>query len=78
MEGVVALNEVTVHRVSNSSVASVTKSLVIEGARYGICVNAIASGYFDPLTEMLVSGTPRGQEILSRIPTQRFGELGTL
>jgi NAD(P)-dependent dehydrogenase (short-subunit alcohol dehydrogenase family) len=30
------------------------------------------------LTEKLVSGTPRGQEILLRTPMQRFGELEEL
>jgi NAD(P)-dependent dehydrogenase (short-subunit alcohol dehydrogenase family) len=46
---------------------------------YGICVNAIAPGYFrTPLSEKLVVGTPRGQEILIRTPMKRFGELDEL
>ena len=47
--------------------------------RRGVCVNAIAPGYFrTPLTEKLVIGTPRGQEILMRTPMNRFGELEEL
>jgi NAD(P)-dependent dehydrogenase (short-subunit alcohol dehydrogenase family) len=42
MGSFVALNEVTAYCASKSGVASVTKSLAVEWARYGICVNAIA------------------------------------
>jgi NAD(P)-dependent dehydrogenase (short-subunit alcohol dehydrogenase family) len=42
-------------------------------------VNAIVPGYFrTPLSEKLVIGTPRGQEILARTPMKRFGELDEL
>jgi NAD(P)-dependent dehydrogenase (short-subunit alcohol dehydrogenase family) len=42
-------------------------------------VNAIVPGYFrTPLTEKLVTGTPRGEEILVRTPMKRFGELEEL
>src|SRR5690242_20995465 len=65
----VALNEVTAYCASKAGVASITKSLAIEWARYGICVNAIAPGYFRTLlTEKVVIGKPRGQEILARTP----------
>ena len=74
-----ALYEVAAYSASKAAVASLTKSLAIEWARYGVCVNAIVPGYFrTPLTEKLIMGTPRGEEILMRTPMQRFGELEEL
>ncbi|MGA8151908.1 MAG: glucose 1-dehydrogenase [Terriglobales bacterium] len=79
MGSFLALYEVAAYCASKAGVASLTKSLAIEWARHAVCVNAIAPGYFrTPLTEKLVMGTPRGEEVLLRTPMKRYGELEEL
>ena len=75
----VALYEVAAYAASKAAVASLSKSLAIEWAQYGVCVNAIAPGVFrTPLNENLLDNTPRGQEFLLRTPMRRFGQVSEL
>lgn len=75
----VSLFEVAAYSASKAAVASLTKSLAIEWARFGVNVNAIAPGVFrTALNEKLLDETPRGQEFLSRTPMGRFGSVEEL
>lgn len=75
----VALYEVAAYSASKAAVASLTKSLAIEWAQHGVCVNAIAPGVFrTELNGALLDGTARGQELLTRTPMRRFGNLEEL
>jgi NAD(P)-dependent dehydrogenase (short-subunit alcohol dehydrogenase family) len=75
----VALQEVAAYSASKAAVASLTKSLAIEWATKGVCVNAIAPGVFrTELNAGLLDGTERGKEFLLRTPMRRFGQLDEL
>ncbi len=79
MTSFVSLYEVAAYSASKAGVASLTKTLAIEWARYGICVNAIAPGVFrTDMNAALLDGTARGQELLMRTPMQRFGKVEEL
>lgn len=75
----VAFFEVAAYGVSKAGVGALTKSLAIEVARHGVCVNAIAPGFFPTeLNEMLLENTPRGREVRMRTPMGRYGRLEEL
>ena len=79
LTSVVALYEVAAYGASKAAVASLTKSLAIEWARAGVCVNAILPGVFrTALNAGLLDGTARGRELLMRTPMGRFGEVEDL
>jgi len=75
----VALYEVAAYSASKAAVASLTKSLAVEWAPHGVCVNAIAPGVFrTALNQKLLDESERGREFLLRTPMKRFGNVEEL
>lgn len=71
----VALYQVAAYAASKAAVTSLTKSLAIEWAASGVCVNAIAPGVVrTELNSALLDETGRGREFLLRTPMKRFGK----
>jgi NAD(P)-dependent dehydrogenase (short-subunit alcohol dehydrogenase family) len=75
----VGLYEVAAYGASKAAVASLTKSLAVEWATSGVCVNALVPGVLrTDLNAALLDGTERGREFLMRTPMRRFGQLDEL
>ena len=75
----IALYEVAAYGASKAALASLTKTMAVEWAGSGVCVNAIMPGVFrTALNAQLLDGTLRGQEFLMRTPMRRFGKLEEL
>ena len=79
ISSLVSLHQVAAYSASKAAVASLTKSLAIEWAPSGVCVNALVPGVFrTDLNAGLLDGTERGKEFLLRTPMRRFGQVEEL
>lgn len=75
----VGLYEVAAYNASKAAVAGLTKSLAIEWATSGVCVNALVPGVLrTDMNAALLDGTERGREFLMRTPMRRYGKLEEL
>jgi NAD(P)-dependent dehydrogenase (short-subunit alcohol dehydrogenase family) len=67
------------YAASKGGLASMTRELAVQWARYGVRVNALAPGWFPTeMTEELTGHEERSARFTSRIPLGRFGDLEEL
>ena len=69
----VAFHEVAAYGASKAAVGALTRSLAVEWAPFGVCVNAIAPGIFPTDLNRELLDSPRGKELITRTPMARFG-----
>jgi NAD(P)-dependent dehydrogenase (short-subunit alcohol dehydrogenase family) len=69
----VAFRDVAAYGASKAAVGALTRSLAVEWSASGVLVNAIAPGIFPTSLNRNILDSPRGQELLQRVPMQRFG-----
>jgi NAD(P)-dependent dehydrogenase (short-subunit alcohol dehydrogenase family) len=79
LTSLVGFHEVAAYAASKSAVAGLSRSLAVEWAKSGVCVNAILPGVFrTALNEGLLDATERGRELLLRTPMGRYGHVDEL
>ena len=74
----VGMFEVAAYTASKAGIAGLTRALAVEWASANVTVNAIAPGVFRTDLNSALLDSPRGQELLTRTPMHRFGQLEEL
>jgi NAD(P)-dependent dehydrogenase (short-subunit alcohol dehydrogenase family) len=69
----VGFQEVAAYGASKAAVGALTRSLAVEWAPSGVCVNAIAPGIIPTDLNRNLLESARGRELILRTPMQRFG-----
>ena len=69
----VGFQEVAAYGASKAAVGALTRSLAVEWAQSGVCVNAFAPGIVPTGLNRTIIESARGQEQLLRTPMRRFG-----
>ncbi|RIJ26032.1 SDR family oxidoreductase [Henriciella barbarensis] len=65
---------ISAYAASKAAVDHMTRVMALEGARYGIRVNAIAPGYYKTNINDEFLDSEAGDKMRKRIPMRRFGE----
>ncbi|MEM7220198.1 MAG: SDR family oxidoreductase [Pseudomonadota bacterium] len=66
------------YAVSKAAVKKATEVMALEGARYGVRVNALAPGYFLTDLSRLLLESDQSEAFRKRIPQRRYGEFPDL
>lgn len=66
------------YAVSKAGLAKATEVMALEGARYGIRVNALAPGYILTDVSRLLLESPLSEDFEKRIPQRRYGHFEDL
>jgi NAD(P)-dependent dehydrogenase (short-subunit alcohol dehydrogenase family) len=66
------------YNTTKAAVIQLTKTQAVEWARHGIRANAICPGYFKTEINQAMLDSPRGEELIKRVPMRRTGRMEEL
>ncbi|UCG71318.1 MAG: SDR family oxidoreductase [Chromatiales bacterium] len=66
------------YNATKAAVIHLTKTQAVEWAKHGIRVNALCPGYFRTEMNQALLDSPRGGELVNRVPMRRIGRMDEL